>query len=222
MWEERSMVDDFFWSSALVFFFVFCFCQSWNPLSKILNLPLNWVVIGPFYVKLGPQVPAMVGNQSLTLGRSRPGQEKNCPPENFYRRIKFFSGCVENFCPTLKNFVRPAGHVWHCFPWRFQCYWLHVNVFPTVYNLFHHTPRMISDSFLATRRATPRRKSSLEKRKAFIRRIKKPVLNPTLTLTLVLRAKYNDVFHCLYEGKFLVSLRWSRVGPASPGHLLQP
>jgi len=35
--------------------------------------------------------------------------------------------------------------------------------------------------------------------KAFIRRIKKPVLNLTLTLTLtlVLRAKHNDVFHCL-------------------------
>ena len=32
------------------------------------------------------------------------------------------------------------------------------------------------------------------------------MLNPTLTLTLVLRAKHNDVFHCLYEGKFLVSL----------------
>ena len=52
--------------------------------------------------------------------------------------------------------------------------------------------------------------------KALITRIKKPVLNPTLTLTLtlVLCAKH-DVFHCLYEGKFLVSLRQSRVGPAS-------
>jgi len=66
---------------------------------------------------------------------------------------------------------------------------------------------MISDSFLATRRVTSRRKSLLEERKAFIRRIKKPVLNPALTLTLVLHAKHNDVFHCLYEGKFLVSLR---------------
>ena len=47
--------------------------------------------------------------------------------------------------------------------------------------------------------------------KAFIRRIKKPVLNTTLTLTLVLRAKH-DIFHCLYEGKFFVSLRRSRVG----------
>ena len=55
-----------------------------------------------------------------------------------------------------------------------------------------------------------------------IRRIKKPVLNPTLTLTLVLRAKHNYVFHCLYEGVFLVSLRRSRVGPASPGRSLQP
>jgi len=149
-------------------------------------------------------------------------QEKNCPPKNFYPRIKFFSDCVENFCLTLKNFVHPASHVWHCFPLRFQCYWLHVNVFPTVYNLFHHTPRMISDSFLATQRATPRRKSLLEERKAFIRKIKKPVLNPTLSLTLVLRAKHNDVFHCLYQGKFLVSLRRSGVGPASLGRSLQP
>ena len=48
------------------------------------------------------------------------------------------------------------------------------------------------------------------------------MLNPTLTLTLVLRAKHN-VFYCLYEGgKFLVSLRRSRVGPASPGRSLQP
>ena len=27
----------------------------------------NWVVIGPSHVELGPQVPAMVGNRSLTL-----------------------------------------------------------------------------------------------------------------------------------------------------------
>ena len=51
--------------------------------------------------------------------------------------------------------------------------------------------------------------------KAFMRGIKKPMLNPTLTLTLVLHAKHNDVFHCLYEGKFLMSLRRSRVGPTS-------
>jgi len=57
--------------------------------------------------------------------------------------------------------------------------------------------------------------------KAFIRRIKKPVLNPTLTLTLVLHAKHNDVFHCLYEGKYLMSLRRSRVGPALPGRSLR-
>ena len=37
--------------------------------------------------------------------------------------------------------------------------------------------------------------------------MKKPVLNPTLTLslTLGLPAKHSDVFHCLYKGKFLVS-----------------
>jgi len=53
--------------------------------------------------------------------------------------------------------------------------------------------------------------------------MKKPVLNPTLTLTLGLPAKHIDVFHCLYKGKFLVSSRWARVGaseasvPAKPG-----
>ena len=56
--------------------------------------------------------------------------------------------------------------------------------------------------------------------RAFIRRIKKPVLNPTLTLTLVLRAKHNDVFHCLYEGKFLVSLRRASVGASEAGPTL--
>ena len=30
--------------------------------------------------------------------------------------------------------------------------------------------------------------------------MKKPVLNPTLTLTLGLPAKHSDVFHCLYKG----------------------
>ena len=39
----------------------------------------------------------------------------------------------------------------------------------------------------------------------------------TLTLTLVLHAKHNDIFHCMYEGKFLVSLRQARVGPALLG-----
>ena len=32
---------------------------------------INWVVIGPSHVELGPQVPAMVGNRSLTLLFSR-------------------------------------------------------------------------------------------------------------------------------------------------------
>ena len=36
-------------------------------------------------------------------------QEKNCPPENFYPRTKFFSDRVENFCPTLKIFIRLVG-----------------------------------------------------------------------------------------------------------------
>ena len=30
----------------------------------------NWVVVGPSYVELGPQVPAMVGNRSLKLSIS--------------------------------------------------------------------------------------------------------------------------------------------------------
>ena len=34
-------------------------------------------------------------------------QEKNCPPENFIPGQKFLA-IVENFCPTLKVFVRLA------------------------------------------------------------------------------------------------------------------
>ena len=37
-----------------------------------------------------------------------------------------------------------------------------------------------------------------------------------------LPVKHNDVFHCLYEGKVLVSSRRTRVGPTSPGRSLQP
>ena len=37
-----------------------------------------------------------------------------------------------------------------------------------------------------------------------------------------LPVKHNDVFHCLYEGKVLVSSRRTRVGLASPGRSLQP
>jgi len=37
---------------------------------------------------------------------------------------------------------------------------------------------------------------------------------PTLMQTSGLAVKHNDVFHCLYEGKFVVSLRRARVGPA--------
>ena len=43
--------------------------------------------------------------------------------------------------------------------------------------------------------------------KVIYTRMKKPVLNPTLTLTLGLPAKHSDVFYCLYKGKFLVSSR---------------
>ena len=35
--------------------------------------------------------------------------------------------------------------------------------------------------------------------------MKKPVLNPTLTLTLGLPAKHSNVFHCLYIDKLLVN-----------------
>ena len=50
--------------------------------------------------------------------------------------------------------------------------------------------------------------------------MKKPVLNPTLALTLRLPAKHSDVFHCLYKGKFLVSLRRARVGASKAGPTL--
>ena len=57
--------------------------------------------------------------------------------------------------------------------------------------------------------------------------MKKPVLNPNLTLTLMLGlpAKHSDVFHCLYKGKFLVKLglarlcrdtRFAHSNPSSP------
>ena len=47
----------------------------------------------------------------------------------------------------------------------------------------------------------------------------------TLTLMFSLPVLHNDTFHCLFKGKFLVSSRQARVGPASPGcslHSLQP
>ena len=46
--------------------------------------------------------------------------------------------------------------------------------------------------------------------KAFIRRIKKSVLSPTPTLILVLHAKQNDVFHCLYKVRFWWG--WGKLG----------
>ena len=85
-------------------------------------------------------------------------QEKNCPPENFYPRIKIFSDCVKIFCPTLKIFVRLARpflkafssvfsvllSTYKCFSYYFTCF---------SYNLFHHiVTYMISDSFLVAQR----------------------------------------------------------------------
>ena len=58
-------------------------------------------------------------------------QEKNCPSENFYPRIKTFSDCVKNFCPTLKIFVRMARPYLTALSLAFSVHWLHVNVFPT-------------------------------------------------------------------------------------------
>ena len=49
--------------------------------------------------------------------------------------------------------------------------------------------------------------------------MKKPVLNPflTLTLTLSLPAKHNDAFHCLYINVFSEFEGWSeRHGEAEP------
>ena len=59
-------------------------------------------------------------------------QEKIVPPENFYPRTKIFSNNVENFCPTLKIFVRLARPCLAGFSRRFQCCWLHVNVFHVI------------------------------------------------------------------------------------------
>ena len=38
---------------------------------------------------------------------------------------------------------------------------------------------------------------------------------------LGLPVEHSDVFHCLYKGKFLVSARLTRIGPAWPGRLLR-
>ena len=52
---------------------------------------------------------------------------------------------------------------------------------------------------------------------------KKPRLSLTLNLMLTLKFacyKHDDIFHCLYEGKFLVRSRQARVGPALLGQSL--
>ena len=58
-------------------------------------------------------------------------QEKNCPPENFYPRIKDKKIVLKIFCPTLKIFVRLARPCLTAFSLAFSVHWLHVNVFPT-------------------------------------------------------------------------------------------
>jgi len=70
----------------------------------------------------------------------------------------FFSDSVKNFCPTLKFFVRLAMPCLEEFSLAFSVLLAACKCFPTAfymfYNLFHHTPRMISDSFLAIQHAT--------------------------------------------------------------------
>ena len=63
-------------------------------------------------------------------------QEKKCPPENFYPRTTFFSNYVENFCPTLKIFVRLARPCLAAFSVLLHC----ISMFSMLYNLFHHAP----------------------------------------------------------------------------------
>ena len=86
-------------------------------------------------------------------------QEKNCPPENFYPRIKIFSDCVKFFCSTLKIFVRLARPCLTAFSLVFSVLLATCKCFSycfsycMLYNLFHHSytsPRIISDSFLVT------------------------------------------------------------------------
>ena len=79
------------------------------------------------------QTDIITGGQNLIIsGIVVACQEKNCPPENFYPRTKFFSDYVEKFCPTLKIFVRLARPYLAAFSWCFQCCWLHVNVFHVI------------------------------------------------------------------------------------------
>ena len=63
-------------------------------------------------------------------------QEKNCPPENFYPRTKFFSDYVENFCPALKIFVRLTRPCLAAFSVLLRC----MSMFSMLYSLFHHAP----------------------------------------------------------------------------------
>ena len=77
------------------------------------------------------------------LTNSRGLSRKKLSPENFYSRIKIFSNCAKNFCPTLKIFVRLARPCLKHFPWHFSA----AKCFSYC---FTHTPKMISDFFLAT------------------------------------------------------------------------
>ena len=79
---------------------------------RLLALPPCWGGLGifepPVQCKLEYTASLdITGPLSSCIGSGEPFcQEKCCPPENFYPRTKFFSDCVENFCPTLKIFVR--------------------------------------------------------------------------------------------------------------------
>ena len=79
-------------------------------------------------------------------------QEKNCPPENFYPRIKIFNDCIKNFCPTLKIFVRLARLCLEVFSSAFSVLLAPCKCFSycltcSIANLFYHTLRIVSDFY---------------------------------------------------------------------------
>jgi len=91
----------------------------------------------------------------IILGLSR----KNCPPKNFYPRIKFFSNCIKKFLSYPEKFCPPgqamSGSIFLGIFSVASYMLMFFLLFYMFYNLFHHTPRMISDSFLVTRWAIP-------------------------------------------------------------------
>ena len=79
------------------------FLQQYTSRLLFQSLPKNLE-----FTSINQLEPTYCNYQTLSEISHVECQEKNCPPENFYPRIKIFSNCVKIFCPTLKIFVRLA------------------------------------------------------------------------------------------------------------------